>query len=89
MKIVAFALALAATACHHGNTASTSGTTGGGSNGSAAATCPPPKQTDEACAAVMTYAKSGETCCAYPTPCAVPIAGPQYSDASCTSPTGK
>ena len=57
---------------------------------STASACPAPKQTTDACAAVMVYVKNpaNGACCAYGSPCTVPIAGQQFSDDKCTSPMG-
>ena len=52
--------------------------------------CPPPKESADVCAAVMAYVKNpaNGACCAYGSPCTVPIAGQQYGDDKCTTPMG-
>lgn len=58
-------------------------------SGSSAATCPPARATTDVCAQVITYAKTPDgTCCQYPSPCATPIEGQQYSDDKCTQTMG-
>ena len=58
------------------------------SAGQAPSACPPPKQSSDVCAAVMVYVKNpaNGTCCAYGSPCAVPIAGQRYGDDKCSNP---
>jgi hypothetical protein len=87
MKIMFASLLLTAVACS--SAAPTAGTTSSSTKTAPPAACPAPTQTTDVCAAVETYAKDpAGTCCAYPTPCAVPFSGQQYSDAACTSPSG-
>jgi hypothetical protein len=61
----------------------------GSGSGSSAAACPAPRATTDICAQVITYAKTADgTCCQYPSPCATPIEGAQFSDDKCATPMG-
>ena len=62
---------------------------GSGSGSDVSSACPASRPTTDVCAAVITYAKATDgTCCQYPSPCAVPIEGQQYSDDKCTQAMG-
>ena len=89
-RLAALTFVLALAAC--GSKKPTPTPPPGGADGSGSQTasgCPAPKATTDVCAAVITYAKAADgTCCQYPSPCAVPIEGQQFSDDKCTQPMG-
>lgn len=88
-NVAVFVLLLIACSSSSKSPAAPVASEGSGTSAGSAAGCPAPRATTDVCAAVMTYAKAADgTCCAYPSPCAVPIEGQQYSDDKCTTAMG-